>query len=227
MTGVFDSGSGGLNALRELRRLKPYEDIVFLADRENAPYGTKTDKELTELTARGIKRLRDYGADRVLIACCTASTVYGRLPTEARDISYPIIEPIAKEAARLTENGKIGVLATKHTVSSHAFRDALSGFEVIEVEAQKLVGAVERGERDGRASGETLDYLDGALSPMYDYGIDTLILGCTHFPSLEGEIRKKLKKNGIYKTVNSAKIGAMSIAKSLGGKIERGLTVFL
>ena len=74
MLGVFDSGVGGLAALRELRRLLPFEDMIYLADKENAPYGTKTEDELVALVREDVKRLRELGAEKILMACCTAST---------------------------------------------------------------------------------------------------------------------------------------------------------
>ena len=87
MIGVLDSGIGGVAALYELKRLYPAEDLIYLADRENAPYGKKGVSELTHCVSRCIERLRDCGADRILLACCTASTVYDRLPHRQREIN--------------------------------------------------------------------------------------------------------------------------------------------
>ena len=121
MIGVCDSGEGGVVAVEELRAISPTVDVCFFADRKNAPYGTKSPDELLSLLRADINRVRDAGADEVLIACCTASTVYCRLTEEERRGVYPIIAPTAKAALEKTKNGCIGVLATEATVLSHAF----------------------------------------------------------------------------------------------------------
>ncbi len=225
MIGIFDSGAGGLAALSELRTLCPFADAVFLADRENAPYGTKSKSEIISLSARAITRLAEAGAERVLIACCTASSVWQELPREVREISVPIIAPTARCAADLTENGKISVIATEHTVISGVFKNALEllgDFSVTTTAAQPLVGLAEELVKDGVLTSEMRRELLRALMPTIEHGADTLILGCTHFSHFENEINKILNE---VKTVNSAKIGASEIAKHVSDGY--GATVFL
>lgn len=186
MIGVFDSGVGGLTTLGELHSRMPSEDICFLADTKNAPYGTKSKEELKALVKNDISRLRSLGADRILIACCTASTLYDSLSEEERKICTPIIAPTAKRATAVTKSGRIGVLATERTVKSHLFskeiHTMLPQAEVFEIAAGELVNLAERGECAGYISDTARKTVQSTVEPFKMYNIDTLILGCTHFP---------------------------------------------
>ena len=227
MIGVFDSGRGGLNALREIRRLAPMADVCFYADRKNAPYGTKSKGELVELVLRDAALLSSNGATRILMACCTASTVYSLLPKQIRRICVPIIAPTARRAAGLTQNGRIGVIATEATVRSGAFTAELSRYrsvkEVFELPLQSLVSLIEGGANDSNASSTVRMEINRLLHPLYNKEIDTLILGCTHFPELEGEISRCF--SGI-KTVSSAREGAIEILKNISPD-GSGRTVYI
>ena len=227
MIGIFDSGAGGITAIKELRSRFPSVDICFFADRKNAPYGTKTKKELIKLVKADILKLYRAGADRILMACCTASTVYEELPQKMRDIALPIIEPTAREAARISKNGNIGVIATEATVAAGAFTKALSAFpnvkEVHELPLQRLVALVESGAVDGRITSRERDELSTLIKPIKEYKIDTLVLGCTHFPHLEREISGCLP--GV-RLVSSSREGAREIIKQSNNK-GKGKTVFL
>ena len=218
MIGVFDSGMGGENAVRHIKRLAPSADVILLTDRENAPYGTKCRRELAALTEEGISRLLAEGCERVLIACCTASTVHSDIGRELSKLSIPIIEPTANEALNTTETGKVALLATDATVRSHAFREALGGACALELAASPLVAAIERGERDGRISRALGKYLDELLITIGPTDADTLILGCTHFACLKGEIATRLEemtKRKFY-TVDSSEVGARHILNTYG-----------
>ncbi len=226
MIGIFDSGAGGLAALSELRKLSPNEDILFLADRKNAPYGTKSEEEVLRLAENNISRLLFSGADTVLIACCTASTVHEKLPPLLKERSVPIIEPAARLAASSTRNGNIAVIATERTVKSGAFGRAIKhvapAFGVKESPAQELVGIAER-----IAAGECFDeFMLKRIKAVLDFslsdGADTLVLGCTHFSHLK-EIIKSVTSD--IKIIDSAKTGVEHIAKGAGCGF--GATVFL
>lgn len=227
MIGVFDSGVGGLTALKELRELLPNADLCYFADRKNAPYGTKSEDELVLLVKEDIRRLREFGAQKILIACCTAGTVYHRLSDGEKEISQPIIAPAARRAARLTKNGKIGVIATERTVRSHAFLKAAEAISkdlsVTELEAQELVGLVESGAKDGSLCESEIQTIKRAVAPLRDTGIDTLILGCTHFPHIENAISRAL---GGIKTVNPSKEGASALCQNEYGS-GAGRTIYL
>ena len=213
MTGIFDSGVGGLSAYFELRRLLPREDIIYLADRKNAPYGTKTKDELIALTKKDIKRLCDMGARQVLIACCTASTIYSELSEWERKIATPIITPASRVAA---EGERIAVIATEHTVRSGAFGKEIRKYsqasEVFERAEQPLVAMVESGSRDGRISTECKVELEKIAEWVTDIRADTLVLGCTHFSHLESTLREMLP---CVKIVSPAREGARALKEKI------------
>ena len=225
MIGVFDSGVGGICAFREIRRLMPREDMVYMADRKNAPYGTKTKEEIIALTKADIKRLKAVGATRILIACCTASSVYDCLDGEEKEISLPIIKPAAEKAARGARG--IAVIATEGTVRSGAFSYELSRLTdapVSEFACQRLVALVEGGCRDGRLNGECQGELDRIAELVKAVGADTLILGCTHFSHLENELRQRC---GV-RTVSPAREGAIALVKQIKNfRKENGRTIYM
>ena len=209
--GIFDSGLGGLAVLRRVREINKNVDVMFFADYANAPYGTKSEKTLIRLVKNDIKRLRRAGACKILIGCCTASTVYPYLTESERACSLPIIAPCANEAVKACKNGKIGVIGTRATVSSHAFRceiEKLSGFCAYEREAQELVGLVEDGERDGAISRQGWQKVYETVLPLKKENVDTLILGCTHFDWLYRSIEECMP--GV-RIISSPKEGAMAI----------------
>ena len=210
MIGIFDSGKGGLNSYRVVREALPREDIVYLADRKNAPYGTRSEGELVELVERDIKRLIDLGCRKILIACCTASTVYPYLDDEARAIAVPIIAP----AARAAVGGRVAVIATERTVMSRAFFHAIKenspGTEVFEIAAGELVSLVEEGGKDGRLTDCQRATVMRVRDKILAVRPDALILGCTHFSHLEASFAAELY--GI-KIVSAAKEGARELIR--------------
>jgi glutamate racemase len=207
VVGLFDSGRGGLNTVRYLRAAGDV-DLVYLIDRENSPYGIKTEKEIIEITKRNIDRLSDMGAERVLIACCTASTVYDKLSTEHKERAIPIIDAVAKAAKNSTRSGRIGVIATKRTVDSHAFENALTGCKAHELVTGELVGLIDGGLSDETVTADDEARLEKMLIPVLTKDIDTLILGCTHFPSLKQTIEKISSRYGAISVIDSARVGA-------------------
>lgn len=213
MIGVFDSGLGGLFALDELRRLNPTLDTVYLADRKNAPYGNKSQDELVALVKADIERLILAGCDKVLMACCTASTVYDLLPEEYRAAAVPIIEPTAKAALLKSKSKKIGILSTEATERSGAFVREIKKYEplalTVSAHAPELVTLAERGERDESLSDRGLLTVRKSVSEFLKADIDTLILGCTHFAYFEKKIKDILR----VEVVNSARIGALAMQK--------------
>ena len=215
MVGIFDSGMGGLLALAELRRIMPDADVAFFADRRNAPYGTKSREQIVSLAKRDIDILRAFGAEDILVACCTASTVYEDLPDGYRRGVIPIIDATAYAAVAASESKRIGVLATEATVRSGAFSSAIGRFckraFVRCLARQDLVYAVERGA-DADAS------LEDALRLFGD--VDTVILGCTHFAAFE----EKIKKKG-FTAVNSARIGAEMLSERASS--GKALTLYI
>lgn len=227
MIGVFDSGAGGLTAIAELRKINPSVDVCFLADYKNAPYGTKKQSDLVYLVKNDILRLQAAGADKILMACCTASTIHRLLPPYMKPLTLPIISPTAKEAARVTKNGRIGVIATLATVHSGEFTKELLKHKnvksVIELPTQELVSFVECGASDRHISQADRANIYNILKLLRLSGIDTLILGCTHFAHLEREIGCCLP--GV-RLVNSSREGAKEIIKEMNS-YGKGKTVYL
>lgn len=213
MIGVFDSGVGGLFALAELRRLSPTADIAYFADRENAPYGTKSREQLISLVKSDVERLVIAGCDKVLMACCTASTVYELLPEEYRAVSVPIISSVAKESVVVSKHKNIGIVSTEATKKSGAFEREIKKYEpqasVRCIAAPELVALAERGECDKNLSFDGLLTVKKSVSGFLESGIDTLILGCTHFAYFENKIKDILRVS----VINSARIGACVMQK--------------
>ncbi len=184
--GVFDSGLGGLSVLREIQRQAPGASVLYLADTANVPYGDKPIAIVRDLALKLTDQLVDAGVKIVLMASGT-STVAGLHSAQSRYPALPIVGTIGPgaEAAVSGTHGPIGVLATNATAQSRAFTEAVqrldSTREVIEIGCPKFVPLVETGRAD------TQDAQDAAweyLQPLHAAGVQTIILGCTHFPFL-------------------------------------------
>ena len=226
MIGIFDSGVGGFASLRRLRELCPNLDVCYLADRKNAPYGTKTAEKLKELVLRDINILREAGASNILAACCTASAVIDAMSDSARRSVTTIITPTARAAARRTKNKKIALLCTYATARSSAFERAIlridSEIEVRTQPSKRLVELAERGARDGNLSNSELAVLREEVSPLLGFGADTVILGCTHFSHLRAAISDYLGAD----FVSAADEGAELMARTVGN-VGNGKTIYI
>lgn len=214
MLGLFDSGSGGLNTVRYIKEMSDDIDLVYLIDRERAPYGIKTKKELISIAESNIQKLCDMGCERVLIACMTASTVYPYLKEEYRKIALPIIDAVANKAKNSTRSGHIGLIATDRTVRSRAFDKALRTYKLHSLALGELVGMIDSGLSDKTVTEKDISELGVMLAPILSSGIDTLILGCTHFPSLKGTIGRIAEEYGITSLIDSAQTGAELLIKT-------------
>ena len=208
MLGLFDSGSGGLNTVRYVKENAPDVDLIYLIDKRNAPYGIKTKKEILEITKDNISSLEQSGAERILIACCTASTEHGLLDEHSRGISIPIVGEIANAARMATRNRRVGVIATAHTVNTHVFRSLLKGCDVFEAALGELVTRIDSGLTDDTVTPRDEVLIEEMLLPILVARPDTLILGCTHFPALIKTIEKLTRPYGIDSFIDSARIGA-------------------
>lgn len=190
--GIFDSGVGGLSVLRHVRTELPFEDILYLADQAHVPYGPRPQPEI-QLFSQNITRfLLDQGAKVIVVACNTASAAaLAHLRATFPQVPFVGMEPAIKPGAAVTRTGKVGVMATSRTFDSQKYASLLlrfaNGVEVFEDPCVGLVDAIERGELDAAA---TYSLLQAILHPMLAAGIDTLILGCTHFPFVRPLIRQ-------------------------------------
>jgi glutamate racemase len=191
--GIFDSGLGGLTVRREILSLMPWEDTLYLADSANAPYGEKSPREVLDLSRRNTKWLLGQGCKLIVVACNTATT--NAIDSLRREFEVPFIgiEPAIKPAALESRSKKIGVLATRGTLSSSLFANTsrlyASGITVLEQEGKGLVRLIESGKW---REDSTRKHLKSLLEPMLSAGIDHLVLGCTHYPLLIPQLREIL-----------------------------------
>lgn len=188
--GVFDSGLGGLSVLREIRALLPAEDLLYYADNAYCPYGIRGRDEIQERSERISQLLLDEGAKAIVVACNTASAMaIEHIRLEFPGVPFVGLEPAVKPAVKLTRSGRIGVLATPRTVAGERLRWLIethaNGIEVRTVAATGLVELVEAGVLSGP---EVVAALRPLLDPMLEAGADVVVLGCTHYPFLRGEI---------------------------------------
>lgn len=183
--GIFDSGVGGLSVAKEIRQLLPLEDILYYADSAYCPYGDKDPAIIRQRERVITEFLLQQGAKMIVVACNTASSAGLE---ELRELcNLPIIgmEPGVKPAIAATRNGKIGVLATSVTIAGDRFASLVKRYaESNVVINQPCPGLVELIEQGKLNDPKTREILQGFLSPMLEQGVDTVVLGCTHYPFL-------------------------------------------
>lgn len=193
--GVFDSGLGGLTVARAIVDKLPNEDLVYLGDTANTPYGPRPIAQVRSLTIAGLDALVEQGVKMLVIACnsATAAALSDARERYWTDLGIPVVEvitPAAIEAVVATRNSRVGVIGTEATVNSGAYERALAavpGLEVFSQACPLFVEFVERGITTGTELEEAaLAYLE----PLREREIDTLILGCTHYPLLTGMISR-------------------------------------
>ena len=223
--GVFDSGFGGLTILRDIRRVLPQYDYLFVGDNARAPYGTRSRELVYEFTLQAVKHLFNQGCHLIILACNTASaealrTIQQRdLPTLAPDRRVlGVVRPTVERVGELTRTGHIGVFGTPGTINSGSYNIEIEGmypgFKVHGHPCPMWVPLVENRE----SNGDGADYfvkkdIDLLLNDCPD--IDTVILGCTHYPLLIDKIHKYMPKN-----VNVVQQGPI-VAESLADYLRR------
>lgn len=187
--GIFDSGVGGLTVLRAVRDRLPHESVIYLGDTARVPYGTKSPATIERYAVEDASFLVEKGVKMLLVACNTASAMAReRLRAEFQIPLLSVLGPGARMAARVTRNGRVGVIATEATIESGAYARAIedaSGDKQVEIFARAcplFVPLVEEGETD---SAITRLVAEQYLAPLRAQEIDTLVLGCTHYPLLK------------------------------------------
>ena len=190
--GVFDSGLGGLTAVRRLRQIMPSEHIIYFGDTSRVPYGNRSSDTILKYARQDLRFLRSFDLKAALIACGTVSS--NCLTQLQRENDIPVIgvvEPTVRRAAELTRNKRVGLIATRASVSSGAYQRQMAKLDPqVEMFSQPcplFVPLVEEGRfRPGDVVIETVarEY----LRPLQDAGVDALVLGCTHYPLLEDVI---------------------------------------
>jgi glutamate racemase len=213
--GVFDSGIGGLTVVREIVKLLPYENLIYLGDTARVPYGTKSSKTVITYSQSNASFLLSKGIKLLVVACNTASAV--ALPSLRWDFDIPIIgviEPGARKAVRTTKTGRVGVIGTPSTVKSNAYKKAMENIapevSVYSKACPLFVPLAEEGWTDGEITELTARRY---LEDFKESGIDVLILGCTHYPLLKQTIQKVVGDK--ITLVDSAEETALEIKRVL------------
>lgn len=201
--GIFDSGFGGLDILREIVRVLPEYDYIYLGDTARAPYGSRSQELIYKFTEQAVNFLFKQNCRLIVLACNTASSeALRRIQQEYLPNHYPkrkvlgVIIPTAETAVKLTKNNRIGVIATEGTVASGVFEQELKKLNptitVFQKSCPLLVPIVETGQYNSEIA---KNVIKNYLNPLIKQGIDTLILGCTHYGLLEDKIRAVAGKN--------------------------------
>lgn len=182
--GVFDSGVGGLSVLRAIRQRLPSQAVLYLADQAHVPYGSRTLEEVRSFSEQITRFLLSQGARLIVVACNTASAAaLHELRTEFPQVPFVGMEPAVKPAAEQTLTGVVGVIATPATFQGRLYTSVVerfaNGVTILQDTCPGLVQAIENGQLQ---TAETRAILERALLPMLAQHIDTVVLGCTHFP---------------------------------------------
>jgi glutamate racemase len=218
---MFDSGVGGLTVLHECLVSLPEEDFVYLGDTAWFPYGTRDPAALRERIAAIAELLLGRGAKLLVIACNTATSIgedVARAAGAERGVEVvPVVEPQAEIASAITASGKVGVLATPNTVESGAYRQALEAegrpLQVTEVEAPKLAPFIQQGSPFDEG---TMEMARAYCAPLRRAEVDTLILGCTHYPLVAPMLQRILGRD--VRLVS----GGHAVAAAVQRTLERG-----
>ena len=187
--GIFDSGYGGLTVARAVLDQLPHESIAYFGDTARAPYGPRPIAQTREFALECLDRLVDHGVKTLVIACNTASAAVLHDARERYDVPVvEVIRPAVRRAARATRNHRVGVISTQGTHQSGAYVDAFAAaphLEVMSVPCPRFVELVEAGQTTGP---EVIEVARDYLRPLVEGDVDTLVLGCTHYPLLTGAI---------------------------------------
>ena len=182
--GIFDSGVGGLSVLGAIRQELPHEDILYVADQAHIPYGPRSAAEIQDFSHGICRFLLEQAAKLIVVACNTASSAaLHSLRQSFPQVAIVGMEPAVKPAAETTQSGKMGVLATPTTFSSDLYASLVKRFaRDVEIYQSTCPGLVEQIEAGALNSLHTRHILQNAIGPMQEAGVDTIVLGCTHYP---------------------------------------------
>jgi glutamate racemase len=218
--GIFDSGVGGLTVLKEVVRTLPQEDTIYFGDTARVPYGTKSPETVIRYSRQIARYLYNRDIKVLVVACNTASAVALNCLEKEFDIPViGVIEPGARAAVQVTRSGKVGVIGTAGTIASSAYTKAIKRInpeiEVVTCACPLFVPLAEEGWVDNEVARLTARLY---LGDLRDQGVDTLVLGCTHYPILKGVIAEVMGPG--VTLVDSAEQTALTVAQILS---DRGL----
>ena len=223
--GIFDSGIGGLTVLRAIAQLLPHEDTIYLGDTARVPYGTKSRETVVRYAVENARYLREKQVKLLVVACNTASAFALDLLQQTLDIPViGVVEPGARKAVKVAATKRIGVIGTEGTIRSGAYFDAIKRYDpkvaVFTKPCPLFVPLAEEGWLDNRVAHITAEYYLQDLSKEW---IDTLVLGCTHYPLLKEVIGEVM--GGEVTLVDSAEETAAEVKRLLNEhKVARGRT---
>lgn len=187
--GIFDSGVGGLTVARAVRDQLPNEEILYVGDLEHSPYGPKPIADVRRYALAVLDDLVAQGVKLLVIACNTASSAMLRDARERYDVPVvEVIQPAVRRAVATTRTGRVGVIGTAGTIQSRAYDDAFAAAPHLELSSAACPRFVEFVEAGVTTGPEVLAVADEYLAPLRAAGVDTLVLGCTHYPFLTGAI---------------------------------------
>ena len=222
--GIFDSGVGGLTVVKQMFKKLPYESIVYLGDTARVPYGTKSPETIKRFSIENAKFLLKYNVKLIVVACNTASsTSMEEIIQHARVPIVGVIKPGAQKAVIVTRNNKIGIIGTHATIKSKAYEREIKNIsakiDVVSKPCPLFVPLVEEGWLRERA---TFAIAEKYLASFRRKAIDTLVLGCTHYPLLKPVIAKVMgKKVKIIDSASSVADQVYSILMSMGALSDR------
>ncbi len=222
--GVFDSGIGGLTVVKEIIKLLPYENLVYFGDTARVPYGIKSKETIIKFSLENTLFLLQQDVKVIVVACNTSSSL--ALPVIRRHFKIPIIGvimPGAKEAVYATKNKKVGVIGTRATINSNAYEEEIkrldSSIKVYSQACPMFVPLVEEGWINDKI---TTKVAEKYLGPMRSKGVDTVILGCTHYPLLKSKIQEVIGRG--VKLIDSAEQVAIEVKQVISqeGLLNKG-----
>ncbi len=213
MFGIFDSGLGGLTVVKEVLKRLPNRPIIYFGDTARVPYGNKSEEVIKKYANEGVEFLLSRGAQIIVLACNTMSAIAFETLKKKYDAPiFEVISPAVKKAVQVTKNGRIGVIGTRATVGSGVYEKKLKiencKLKIYSEPCPLFVPIVEEGWVGQK---ETEKIVKEYLKPLQKAKIDTLILGCTHYPILKKTIKKVMGRG--VKLVDSAEEVAKEVAK--------------
>ena len=221
--GVFDSGIGGLTVLREIWEAVPEESTIYFGDNSRSPYGTKSSSTIIRYSLQNMKFLESRDVKMIVVACNTASAyAYEELKARAKVPVVEVVTPGADVACRATKNGKIGIIATKGTISTGVYKKAvedrakelgMNNIEIFQQACPLFVSLAEEGWWDTEVTRLTAEEY---LKPLKEAGVDTLVMACTHYPLLS-KVIKEVMGDGVV-LVNTGEATARVVKELLGSE---------
>jgi len=217
--GIFDSGVGGLTVARAVLDQLPHEEIHYIGDTAHSPYGPKPIAEVRRFSLDVLDRLVESGVKMLVIACNSASAAMLRDARERYDVPVvEVIQPAVRRAVRATRNGRVGVIGTRATISSRAYEDAFAAAPHLALTTAACPRFVEFVERGITSGPDLLSAAREYLAPVVAADVDTLVLGCTHYPLLMAVLRSVVGDD--VTLVSSAEETAFDVYRGLS---DRGL----